>query len=244
MNFANLVCLIALCGYVAGHGYVSRPIARQVFCKNHAGNFYWPEDGSGITNLMCKSAFYHVAGRWNSYDLARQQFIQINEYASLVGENFQEEMTENLCGAGADNATIPFGDKSGMSIAGRWMPTIIKEKSVEFEWCVTAHHVGGYLEYYITRPDVDVDATALRIEHFDLMEKVEHTVLIKDSATSDCPNGQYFRDLIDLPHRPNEKHYVVLARWQRRVSADGSTEGFYNCIDLKNRITKKCECAC
>lgn len=187
---------------------------------------------------MCRAAFGHVAVRTGSTNAARVQFIQINEYASMLGENFHEGMRDNLCGSGANDSFHNFGDKSGMSLAGNWVPTLNSNKSITIEWCVTAHHIGGYLEYYITRPDVDINIVALKQEHFTLFERIEHTVLIKDDAKEECTAGQYFRDVIDLPPRPDNRNYVILARWQRRVEADGSTEGFYNCIDMVNQIAK------
>lgn len=215
-----------------GHGYVSSPPSRQLYCKLKGGSPYWPNDGSGLTDRMCKKAFDHVAQKYNDYDLARVQFVQMNEFASLVGEGFNTKMKDNLCGGGASDAYAQFGDKSGFSVPGKWFATVVEDENLLVEWCVTAHHIGGYLEYYITKEDVDVDSTPLLQSHFELLKREENTVLEKCHSTEACPAGQFFRSHIKLPIRPKDKQFVILARWQRRVEADGSTEGFYNCFDL------------
>jgi predicted carbohydrate-binding protein with CBM5 and CBM33 domain len=242
------IILLSLISYVIGHGYMTFPIARQYRCLL-ANDFWWPEDGSGIQDPMCRAAYQYVfnkvynefGDRSNAASAAQYMLQQANEYAALAGPNYSDKchikqnvVPSYLCAAGAhDWNIIPFGDKSGMDVSGSWTPTVLPLPDnnqnvvpLELEFCPTAIHEPSYYELYITKPGFNVYIDKVVWDNLDLI--FNNTVPLRERLpNSICTaSSQVYRFTVPIPVRQTQ--FVLYVRWQR---IDPVGEGFYNCID-------------
>nr|Q05894.1 RecName: Full=Spindolin; AltName: Full=Fusolin; AltName: Full=p50; Flags: Precursor [Heliothis armigera entomopoxvirus]AAA92858.1 fusolin [Heliothis armigera entomopoxvirus] len=251
MNKFYYICIYINILYVcvSGHGYMTFPIARQRRCSVRGGQ-WWPPNGDGITDTMCRAAYQNVYNKvLNQYNdpqeaatAAQYMFQQDNEYAALAGPDYtnlcnlqQNVVPNNLCAAGADDwDVVPFGDKSGMDLPGNWVPTVIPLDSnhqssvaLELEFCPTAVHDPSYYEVYITNSGFNVHTDNVVWGNLELI--FNDTVPLRPkSSTSTCnANPNVYRFTVSIPVRPAQ--FVLYVRWQR---IDPVGEGFYNCVDM------------
>lgn len=229
---------------VDAHGYI--PISRSSLC--YAGDKFWyPPDGSAIENYMCREAFVYVQNKVlleggsesEAITAATAMFDQQNEYAFLAGPDYeniqllQSNMPAYLCSAGAHNFRAGFGDKSGMSLAGKWTPGLTitvaapAQASVArlFEFCPTASHDPSYFEVYITRPDFNPITSELSWADLSLLTTTEG-ILSPIYDREYCSSSMTYKIPVNIPVRNGP--FILFFRWQRR---DPVGEGFYQCVD-------------
>jgi predicted carbohydrate-binding protein with CBM5 and CBM33 domain len=221
---------------VKSHGFMLYPLARQYRCYA-AQDFYWPDDGSNIKNPACKLAFQHVYQK-SGAAAAQYMFVQYSEYAALAGSNYNDMehiqhdvVPKLLCSAAADNASTPYGDKSGISLPSHhWQTTtLIKRGLTQLYYCPTVPHDPSFFQVFITKNDFDVGGTEITWNDLELLQE-QSSVIIPNSKN--VPNNEecgafVYSINVSLPLR--HKPFTVFVRWQRE---DSVGEGFYDCSDV------------
>ncbi|MDP4536876.1 lytic polysaccharide monooxygenase [Alkalimonas collagenimarina] len=193
------------------HGYVEYPKARQQICKEDGG-YWWPADGSGVSNLACRAAFLQSGGYM--YTQHHEFAINISDYNNM--DAVRAAIPDGtLCAANDDR-------KAGMNIASsHWQTTEInlsQSQILPLRFRATTPHNPSFWQFYLTKPDIDPAARAL---HWDDLE------LIYETGNTPAEAGYY---LFDVPLPTDRTGPAILyTRWQR---IDVVGEGFYNCSDL------------
>ncbi|KAK5575261.1 hypothetical protein RB653_010518 [Dictyostelium firmibasis] len=226
----SLISMISI-SLINSHGYAIYPMARQQKCPKDG--LWWPEDGSGITDTACRSAFQFVKAKGNN---PQYQFYQSNEYSVLI-PNYSQGLSalkaavpSSLCSA---YATLSSNDKSGMSVVAPWTPTIIPtianavNVSFTYKFCATAAHEPNFWEFYVTKPGFNPSKTPLTWDNLTLFQRFPNTpsVLMSDPSCSST-KGYVFN--LTMPTRFSNS--ILLMRWQRD---DAAGECFINCSDFK-----------
>ncbi|EAL70608.1 hypothetical protein DDB_G0273103 [Dictyostelium discoideum AX4] len=226
----SLISMISI-SLINSHGYAIYPMARQQKCPK--GNIWWPEDGSGITDAACRSAFQFVKAKGNN---PQYQFIQSNEFSVLIPNYAQgasalkAAVPNSLCSA---YATTSSNDKSGMSIVAPWTPTIIPTTanavnvSFTYKFCATASHNPNFWEFYVSKPGFNPTTTPLTWDHLTLFQSFPNTASVSISDPSCSSTSAYIFNL-NMPTRFSNA--ILLVRWQR---VDPVGECFINCSDFK-----------
>lgn len=203
---------------VNGHGYMVQPLARQRYCYQQQ-DYYWPSNGDGILDKACRAAFKHVLSRSNEAG-AQYMFNQFTEYAA------NHLVQHTLCGAGANDSSARFGDKSGIDLPlHSWHTTLLAPGPNELLFCPTAIHEPSYFEVYITQPQYNYSEP---ITWDNLMLIYKQSSVLTQKSVDNCHSDLVYTMLVDIPHRDNK--FVLFTRWQRE---DISGEGFYNCADVQ-----------
>ncbi|AIE47753.1 gp37 [Peridroma alphabaculovirus] len=246
-------CLIwsyTLIAAVAGHGYLSFPVSRQYKCfrDNH---FWWPETGDEIPDAACRHAYKTVFAKYRSQgespgvaaNAAQYMFQQYYEYAALAGPGYgdldyvkQYVIPDNLCAAGADDRSGPFGDKSGMSEpTPLWRPDTFFHSAHEkyqsghqtvLHFCPTAVHEPSFFQVFISLPQYNY-SHPLRWEDVELIGGDGSQLVPNDGSDMACASEQIYTIPVRIPFR--SRQFVLFVRWQRN---DVVGEGFYNCADV------------
>ncbi len=220
--FAIILCTGLFSSSVFSHGYVIFPKARQAICKDQGG-FNWPPDGTGISNLACRS-FFLESGSF--------PFYQANEFAKLISApnyNIQSEVEAGvpnglLCSAGDVN-------KSGADLPSpHWQSTAVRSGSIiTLQLKATAPHFPNYFRIYVSKAGYNPDTDVLT---WDDLEELQYHENIHASQTE---NGNVFIMDVELPANRQGKA-VLFTRWQR---IDPAGEGFYNCSDINFEDTSE-----
>lgn len=236
---------------VIGHGYLSYPEARQFKCfkDNH---FWWPETGDEIPDEACRLAYKTVYAKYRSAgepsgvaaNAAQYMFQQYYEYAAVAGPAYNDfehikskVVSSNLCGAGANDRTNTFGDKSGMDEpTPLWRGTTlyhnIKEKyqsghQMSIHFCPTAVHEPSYFQVFVSRANYNY-TQPLTWNDLELIGG-DGSQLVKNNGSDEACTGDLLYTIpVRIPFR--SKKFVIFVRWQRN---DVAGEGFYNCADVE-----------
>ena len=193
------------------HGYVEYPKARQQICKEDGG-YWWPADGSGVSNLACRAAFQQSGGYM--YTQHHEFAINIRDYNNMAAVRAAIP-NGTLCAANDDR-------KAGMNIASsHWQKTEInlaQTPVLPVRFRATTPHNPSFWQFYLTKPGIDPAARPLHWEDLDL---------IYETGNTPAEAGYY---LFDVPLPADRSGPAILyTRWQRN---DVVGEGFYNCSDL------------
>lgn len=215
----------------APHGFMLHPMARQYSCYKEK-DFFWPADGSGIRDDACRSAYQHVFRRHGPAQ-AQYMFNQYPEYAAFAGPDYknrshvrEDVVPHTLCGAGADDSSRPFGDKSGVDLPlESWFTTVLTAPGPNrLYFCPTAVHEPSFFEVYISKPNYAYK-NALGWDDLDLVYE-KPSALQGRFDTKECDSSVLYVMDVELP--PRRSKFVLFVRWQRE---DVVGEGFYNCAD-------------
>jgi predicted carbohydrate-binding protein with CBM5 and CBM33 domain len=223
---------------VDAHGYLLHPMSRQYPCYRN-DDFWWPSDGSNITDGGCKSAYQYMYNKHGGNAFAAQyMFNQYAEYAALAGTDFtnaehvrNDVVAHHLCAAGANDSTKAFGDKSGIDVW--WAPWSTTELDVgvnKFVFCPTVIHEPSYFEVFITNELYEYKDT-IQWSDLDLIYN-KSSILEYNTEYEECDNEKVYVLRVNVPYRTSK--FVIYVRWQRR---DIAGEGFYNCADAIIRKT-------
>nr|QNH90517.1 gp37 [Mamestra configurata nucleopolyhedrovirus A]UVZ34871.1 GP37 [Melanchra picta nucleopolyhedrovirus]UVZ35042.1 GP37 [Melanchra picta nucleopolyhedrovirus] len=235
---------------VAGHGYLSYPVARQYKCFRD-NNFWWPETGDNIPDPACRNAFKTVYAKYRTQgessgvaaNAAQYMFQQYFEYAALAGPNYddleyikQHVVPHNLCAAGARDRSGVFGDKSGIDEpVSTWRPDTFYHSSQEkyqsghqtvLHFCPTAVHEPSFFQVFISRPQYNY-SQELSWDDLELIGGAGSQLVKNDGSDEACVSDQIYTIPVRIPFRSNQ--FVLFVRWQRN---DVVGEGFYNCADV------------
>lgn len=231
----KIISLLTSLVLVNGHGYMISPLARQRRCYD-AQDYFWPDDGANIVNKGCRKAFQHVYTRNNDSSAAAQNmFTQNIEYAAMAGNDFrnithiqQDVVPRILCGAGANNASKQFGDKSGMDVASDgWFKNELNAPGANtLYFCPTVLHEPSYFEVYVSKNEYDASKTSLKWSDLSLVYRNVSSIVEKN--IDGCHSAQVY-ELKDVNVPSRNEPFVLYVRWQRE---DTAGEGFYNCVDV------------
>ncbi|KAK5584132.1 hypothetical protein RB653_005739 [Dictyostelium firmibasis] len=240
------ILLIAFLSLVNGHGYSIYPPARQYVCiSNPKNSIWWPVDGSGIVDEFCRDAYTYVYNRnGQSQEQAVKQFTQKNEYAVLIPDYDQgfnalkNAVPSSLCSAGANDSSLNFGDKSGMSIASSWPFTTLQCDSdnhmckVEINYCATAVHNPSFWEIYLSE-NYDPTSSELTWDDLELVSDFGN-ILPTHTTHPGCTSSDAYVFTTSIPMRSSPA--TMLIRWQRD---DPVGECFINCCDVNFSTSAK-----
>nr|ANS70951.1 glycoprotein 37 [Lymantria dispar multiple nucleopolyhedrovirus] len=248
-----IVILAAVVACAHGHGYLSRPAARQFKCFRD-GRFWWPETGEDIPDEACRRAYRTVYAKYRSAgesggvaaNAAQYMFQQYFEYAALAGADYEnldrvqnEVVPADLCAAGASDRSRPFGDKSGIDEPfDDWRADMLYPRAdetsssppshtVAVHFCPTTVHEPSFFQIFISREAYNY-TNKLTWQDLELVEKETPARLIANDGTDEnCASPSVYALEVRVPLRPGK--FVLYVRWQRR---DIAGEGFYNCADV------------
>nr|AJP07615.1 glycoprotein 37 [Helicoverpa armigera nucleopolyhedrovirus]AJP07751.1 glycoprotein 37 [Helicoverpa armigera nucleopolyhedrovirus] len=247
--------LYVLCTFIFiysadGHGYLSKPAARQYKCFRD-NNFWWPENGDQIPDAACRRAYKHVYSKYRAAgessgvaaNAAQYMFQQYFEYAALAGPNYNDAqhvrdnvVKNNLCAAGANDRLKNFGDKSGMDEPyPDWRPDTLywpvdslysRGLATNLYFCPTTVHEPSYFEVYITKRAWSHN-NQVTWNDLELIGGNGSKLIANNDIDSSCANSMIYVIPVVVPFRQTQ--FMLYVRWQRH---DAVGEGFYNCADV------------
>ncbi|AAY83998.1 GP37 [Chrysodeixis chalcites nucleopolyhedrovirus] len=246
----SIFVLYTIINCVRSHGYLSYPAARQYKCFRD-NNFWWPEDGEAIPDPACKHAYQTVYAKYRSEgepagvaaNAAQYMFQQYYEYAAVAGANYEDfdhikrnVVSHNLCAAGADYRSDPFGDKSGIDEPHtEWRadtfyvdPKQKYSRGIEtvLHFCPTAVHQPSYFEVFISKREYDY-SHELTWNDLEFIGGNNSQLIDNDGSDPLCAHESIYTINVAIPFRIRK--FVLYVRWQRN---DIAGEGFYNCADV------------
>ena len=213
----TLYLLLSLTGVAVssgafGHGALVDPPARQVLCFQQ-----------GALSGICKEASE------KSYDRG-QSIYTWQELTGFVGgthsaEEAKKTIPDHLICSGTSKG-------AGFNLASAsWKTTQLKPDAsgkVTMRYGYTQPHAPSWIEFYITKKDVDPTKKVIGWNDVELLATVvssEETVAISGMTP---PYTSYDEYNIEIP-ADRTGRAVIFSRWQRQ---DANNEGFYGCSDV------------
>ena len=194
------------------HGYVEYPKARQQICKDDGG-YWWPDDGSGISNTACRAAYLQSGG----YMLTQHHEFSANvaDYRNMAAVQ-SVVANGSLCAAGDSN-------KSGIDIpSADWQRTVVdlnQNPTLTLRFRATTPHNPSFWQIYLSKPGFDAAAAPLSWGQLQLIHQQDDVVA----------EAGYYTLQVPMP-ADRTGPAVLYTRWQR---VDVVGEGFYNCSDIE-----------
>lgn len=203
---------VAVSAGAFGHGALVDPPARQVLCYQQ-----------GALSGICKEASE------KSYDRG-QSIYTWQELTGFVGgthsaEEAKKTIPDHLICSGTSKG-------AGFNLASAsWKTTQLKPDAsgkVTMRYGYTQPHAPSWIEFYITKKDVDPTTKVIGWNDVELLATVvssEETVAISGMTP---PYTSYDEYQIEIP-ADRTGRAVIFSRWQRQ---DANNEGFYGCSDV------------
>lgn len=208
------------------HGATQYPMARQVICKTDGG-YNYPDDGSGIPNQACRSAFTYdeTTPVWER----RQMFDEWPAYSqNLEGTTHPKDKVpdEQLCSAGIKKfkgINEPHADWKASPVS------VYGDIALLF-YTATQVHEPSKWTVYLSNPDFDSSTQRLKWSDLEELElkRVDHVEAKSESGQTKGP-GQYLLQ-VKLPENyQQDKKSVIYVQWER---TDPARETFFSCSDV------------
>jgi len=210
------VASLASVGQVQAHGFTQFPKARQAICQAQGG-YWWPYDGSGISNLACRAAF--LESGYVPFVQEHEISVNVANYHSIAA--VKEAIPDGkLCSAGSD-------DKHGLNLASpHWQKTTVvpdDNGEIQVRFNAQTPHNPSFWEFYLSKPSFNADTDELTWGDLELVQAFD------DTPFYTAPDGNRYYDFqVKIPEDRNGQA-LLFTRWQRY---DPAGEGFYNCSDI------------
>uniref|UniRef100_UPI003F5D714F lytic polysaccharide monooxygenase n=1 Tax=Erwinia sp. V71 TaxID=3369424 RepID=UPI003F5D714F len=213
----TLALILSVSGLTASslafsHGALVDPPARQVLCFQQ-----------GTLSGICKEASE------KSHDRG-QSIYTWQELTGFVGgaqraEEAKKAIPDHLICSGTTKG-------SGFNLASAsWKTTRLKPDAhgkVRMRYGYTQPHAPSWIEFYITKKDVDPTKKVIGWDDVELLASVASSVETVDISGMKPPYTAYDEYNIAIP-ADRTGRAVIFSRWQR---AAPETEGFYGCSDV------------
>ncbi|HHB1427563.1 TPA: lytic polysaccharide monooxygenase [Serratia odorifera] len=188
------------------HGYISKPLTRNMMCKNQGG--FW--SGTPPTG-GCQA--YKATGNWQA------PFTDVGGSTGSGWLNYETSIPDGkIC-------SVNYPSLNTLVKNGDWPTTEVKPKSdgsIDLAYKYTAYHGTDHIAFYITKQEYN-PAQPLKWSDLELLGR-------RDGANTPDANGETHFNF-KLPAQQHGRH-VIVAAWP--VSAGhGTGEVFMSCADVK-----------
>jgi chitin-binding protein len=205
--------------------------ARQYYCYQEGGH-HSGDDGSGIKNQACKSAFlYNEALQpWQR----KQIFDEWAAYSqNLEGSKPEDKVPDGtLCAAGKNNdGTQNFTGMDQPSPYWHVSTVTVKDGKATLTYQAKQVHEPSTWTVFLAKTDFDASKDILKWENLTPLD-VSNIVVPPESKTNKNARyeGVYTLDVKIPDDRVNDQQTLLYVQWERQ---EGPHETFFSCSDVK-----------